>query len=271
MKKIIFLSSLLLPGLTIFYSEPVNTPEMHTKNEKLTLTILYDNYVFNKNLKNSWGFSCLIEGLDKTILFDTGNDDGIMLSNMAALGKDPADVDVVVLSHIHADHTGGLMGFLEKNHEVTVYLPVSFPEQFKKNVTASGARMVEVTGPVKILDEVSTTGEMGTEIIEQSLMITSPNGSIILTGCAHPGIQNIVARSKELGVKDILLVMGGFHLLRTPVDTVRDIAKSFQQMNVKYVAPTHCSGDGTIKEFKAVFGDHCLAAGAGKVIVVDEL
>lgn len=244
---------------------------MLSGSSSLTLTILYDNYPYNNNLKTGWGFSCLIEGLEKTILFDTGDDDGIMLSNMTVLGKDPADVDIVVLSHNHADHTGGLMDFLEKNSHVTVYIPASFPARIRDGIKSSGARIAEVTGPVQIIDGVSSTGEMGTAIIEQSLILSTGKGSIVLTGCAHPGIEEIVTRSKELSKDDILLVMGGFHLLRTGIEQVKAIAENFYSTNVRYVAPTHCSGDGTISEFKNIFGDRCLTAGAGRVIVVDEL
>ena len=130
---------------------------------------------------------------------------------------------------------------------------------------------MEVTGPVQIIDGVTSTGEMGSAIIEQSLILSGRKGTIVLTGCAHPGIEKIVARAKELSKGDILLVMGGFHLLRTRIEEVRAIAESFYSMNIRYVAPTHCSGDGIISEFKNIFGNRCLAAGAGRVIMVDEL
>lgn len=77
-------------------------------------------------------FSCLIEGLDKTILFDTGGNGDILLANMQRLGLDPEDVDAVVLSHIDADHTGGLGAFLARNPDVTVYMPESLPASFQR-------------------------------------------------------------------------------------------------------------------------------------------
>ncbi|HHE48055.1 MAG TPA: MBL fold metallo-hydrolase, partial [Candidatus Acetothermia bacterium] len=94
------------------------------------LTILYDNYPFCPGLRTAWGFSCLVELGEQTILFDTGGSADILLSNMRALGIDPGRIQKVVLSHIHGDHVGGLFGLLEENNAVTVYLPACFPKEF---------------------------------------------------------------------------------------------------------------------------------------------
>ena len=82
--------------------------------DDLKITVVYNNYPYKEDLETGWGFSCLVEGADKTILFDTGGDGAVLLGNMDKLRIDPAVVDVVVLSHIHGDHTGGLEDFLEK-------------------------------------------------------------------------------------------------------------------------------------------------------------
>ncbi len=271
MKRSVIMTCLLFTGLVSFSAEPVNSSVMPPEDVLPVLTILYDNYQFNEDLNTNWGFSCLIEGLDKTILFDTGNDDGLLLSNMSILKKYPNDVDIVVLSHIHADHTGGLRSFLEKNPDVKVYLPASFPDGFKKEVKASCAKMIEVTEPIEIIKGVFSTGEMGTAIIEQSLIIETSKGNIVMTGCAHPGITGIVEKSREISDKKILLVMGGFHLLRTGISEVKRIAEEFLSSGIVYAAPTHCSGDGTIEEFKDVFGEHFLKLGAGRIVDIAEL
>ena len=100
------------------------------------LTILYDNYRVEAALMTGWGFACLIKGLGKTILFDTGDSSPSLLHNMSALGVAPAQIDAVVLSHFHRDHCGGLSGFLENNSDVAVYLPDSFPGRFKDGIKA---------------------------------------------------------------------------------------------------------------------------------------
>ena len=102
---------------------------MDLQPEILTVTIIYDNRVGAEGLKSAWGFACLVEGLEKTILFDTGGDGPTLLGNMAELGIKPRDVDVVVLSHAHWDHTGGLAAFLDVHSAVKVYLLESFPDE----------------------------------------------------------------------------------------------------------------------------------------------
>ena len=158
----------------------------------VAITILYDNNEYDERLATAWGFSCLVEGLDETILFDTGGDGALLLSNMGTLAVDPEDVDDVVISHVHGDHVDGLSGFLRENQEVTVYLPQSFPASIKGSTRDAGADVVEVHGPVEICARVSSTGELGSWIKEQSLMIETSQGLVVITGCAHPGIVDIV-------------------------------------------------------------------------------
>ena len=122
-----------------------------------------------------------------------------------------------------------------------------------------------------LAENVWSTGEMGSEIIEQSLIIQTPKGLVVITGCAHPGIEDIVTKALEIKDEQILLVIGGFHLLRTGTDAVEGIAREFRDKHIQYAAPTHCSGDGTIKVFQEVFGEHYLKVGTGRVIQTAEL
>ncbi len=251
-----------------------NYPNHNNKIEtpkELILTILYDNYNYDENFRSSWGFSCLIECEDWTILFDTGGDDGNLMDNFRAAGKDPGKVDLVVLSHYHWDHTGGLSEFLDYRTGIEVYLPASFPDSFKRDITSKGARPVEVKDAGMIARNVWTTGEMGDEIIEQSLAITTPGGLVILTGCAHPGIERIVEKTARERSENILLTIGGFHLLRTDTKTVESIAADFKEQGTDFIAPTHCSGEVTLDIFRKTFGNRFIQAGAGKVIRTSEL
>ena len=102
--------------------------------KNLSITVVYDNNLYKKGLAASWGFACVIKGAGKTILFDTGGSSAVLLSNMQHLGIDPKEIDIVVLSHIHSDHVGGLNGFLQENMNVTVYLPATFPPGFKESL-----------------------------------------------------------------------------------------------------------------------------------------
>jgi 7,8-dihydropterin-6-yl-methyl-4-(beta-D-ribofuranosyl)aminobenzene 5'-phosphate synthase len=236
----------------------------------LSITVVYDNNPHKQGLQTEWGFSVYITGPAKTILFDTGGS-SVLLDNMKKLAIEPNSIDTVVLSHIHADHTGGLSSFLEKNNNVTVYLPESFPAKFKENSRSYGKKIVEVNEPVKICENIHSTGQLGTTIKEQSLAIRTDKGLVIITGCAHPGIVKITNKAKELLKDDILLVMGGFHLGLVTTGDIESIISSFKQLGVQYVAPSHCTGEKARNLFKQHFGQNYIDIGAGKVISTAEL
>ena len=232
----------------------------------LTITVIYDNNPYKQGLETDWGFSCLITGTEKTILFDTGGDGELLLGNMEKLAIAADSIDTIVLSHIHSDHTGGLRSFLQKNPQITVYLPKSFPERFKDDIRNYQANLIEVEQSLKICEDVYSTGQLGIWIKEQSLIVRTDKGLVIITGCAHPGIVKTVNTAKELLKDDILLVMGGFHLEWASAGKIEKIISDFKQSNVRYVGPCHCSGDKARTLFQKHFGKNYINIGAGKVI-----
>jgi 7,8-dihydropterin-6-yl-methyl-4-(beta-D-ribofuranosyl)aminobenzene 5'-phosphate synthase len=235
--------------------------------EGLTITIVYDNNEYDKRLKTAWGFSCLVEQGDLTLLFDAGGDSPTLLSNMDVLDIDPRDIDIVVLSHIHGDHVGGLGGILAVNEETTVYLPRSFPASFKERAKAH-ARVVEVHDPMEIADGIYTTGELGTGIIEQSLVVKTDLGLVVITGCAHPGVVNIVAKAKEITGEEVYLVMGGFHLGGASKAAIEGIVEDFRELGVRKVASCHCSGDLARNTFERVYEENFILVGVGSKLEV---
>ena len=78
------------------------------------ITILYNNVPHAPGCTCQWGFACLIRGPRDTILFDTGGDGRVLLANMQRLGVEPREIDCVVLSHVHGDHTGGVAALLPR-------------------------------------------------------------------------------------------------------------------------------------------------------------
>ena len=164
--------------------------------ENPVITVIYDNNPYKEGLESSWGFSCLIKGAEKNILFDTGGNGLLFMKNMKKLEIDPDDIDLVILSHIHGDHIGGLYSFLDENNEVVVYIPGSFPESFKENIEKYGTKAVKVKEPLELCKSVYSTGELGTWIREQSLIVQTNKGLIVITGCAHPGIVKIISKAK---------------------------------------------------------------------------
>jgi 7,8-dihydropterin-6-yl-methyl-4-(beta-D-ribofuranosyl)aminobenzene 5'-phosphate synthase len=238
--------------------------------QDINIKIVCDNNPHKEGLETGWGFSCLVGGPEKTILFDTGPG-GSLLGNMEKLAIEPQSIDAVVLSHIHPDHTGGLESFLEKNPEVAVYLPGSFPTRFKDEVQKNGAKVVEVEQPMKICTDVHSTGQHGRWIKEQALIIRTERGLIVISGCAHPGIVNIVTAAKDLMKDNILLVMGGFHLEWTGKGKIEKVISVFKHLQVRYVGPCHGSGDNARSMFEEYFGRNYIKLGAGKVITMADL
>jgi len=235
---------------------------------KISITTVYDNYQVDPKLTTSWGFGCIIRTPKKAILFDTGGDSSILLSNMEKMNIDPKDIDVVVISHIHGDHVGGLNGFLERNGKVKVYIPASFPNSWRKKINSFGTEYQDVKDSVQISDNVYTTGEMGTWIKEQSLVLNGKEGLIVLTGCAHPGVVNIAKKAKQmLADKNIYLVMGGFHLSSASDSKLKSIIEEFRDIGVQKVAPSHCSGDRCREMFREEYKEDYIESGVGKIII----
>lgn len=231
--------------------------------EKVSLTIVYDNNPYDERLKTAWGFACHIDADGMSILFDTGGDHSILLDNMAKSNIDVREIEIIVLSHIHGDHVGGLFGLLELNSQVKVDLPASFPEDFKRRVEGYGYEVIEVKDALKICNGVATAGELGTAIMEQSLVVATVKGLVIVTGCAHPGVANIVKKAKELTGIGVYLVLGGFHLNGAPENTLLSVIEQFRELEVLKVAPCHCSGDRARALFKEEFGADYMEVGVG--------
>ena len=234
--------------------------------DKLSIRIIYDNTDPEEGFEAEWGFSCVIEGGEKTILFDTGGKGDIFMNNLAAAGIPPSDIEIVVISHEHWDHIGGLGAFLEKNPEVAVYIPASFSKEFKDGLKGSCSGLIEVKDPVEIIPGVYSTGDMDGPVREQALAIVTGGGTVVITGCAHPGVDRIVEKAIDVTGEKILFVMGGFHLRGAEKTRLDEIASVFEKCGVKYCGASHCTGDESIAYFRERYGDHYVTLGAGRVI-----
>ncbi len=174
----------------------------------MRLSIVYDNEA-NEGFISDWGFSCLIESGDWKILFDTGASGEILLHNLQQLGIQKEDITVIALSHKHWDHIGGLRAVLHPG--AAVCLPSTFPLKLKKAIAKKATRIVEVSEPKEIVPGVYTTGEVGIPVKEQSLVLETKGGKgvVVVTGCAHPGLEAILEAAKVFG--KLYGVVGGFH------------------------------------------------------------
>jgi len=267
-RMIIFISI----GLWFFaYNHDASLQEIGIESENkrkpdIIITSVYDNYRVDPDLKTAWGFGCLIEASTETILFDTGGDSDILLYNLEKMNIDIRSIQKVVLSHIHGDHVGGLKGFLEQNNQVAVYITQSFPSSIREMIMSQHAEVHEVSKFTKISDFIYSTGELHGPPNEQSLLIDSQKGIVVITGCAHPGIVNIIQKAKELMEKEtIYLALGGFH--QPPLSVVKELKK----MGVKKVAPSHCTGDSVRETFAEEYKEDFIEFGVGQVIKIEKV
>ncbi|RLC38523.1 MAG: MBL fold metallo-hydrolase [Candidatus Nealsonbacteria bacterium] len=237
--------------------------EKKKEASEITLISVYDNYQVNPELKTAWGLGLVIETSFEKILFDTGGDSSILLFNMKKLGIDPKSINKVIISHIHEDHLGGLEGFLKENNQVLVYIPSSFPDSVRKMIKSYGANFVDISRAQEISEFVYSTGELYGPPKEQSLVVNSKKGLIVITGCAHPGIVDVVEKAKEIfPQKNIYLVLGGFH------HPPRKIVYELKKLKVEKVAPSHCSGDLIIEAFKKEYEENFIKNGVGRIIKI---
>lgn len=272
----IFLSFWLLIGLALiamsiecFCQSQNEETKTFPIEGNISIIVVYDNYRVDPNLTTSWGFGCVIKTPITNILFDTGGNSSILLSNMEKMNIDPKDIDIVVISHIHMDHRGGLNGFLERNGNVKVYIPASFLDPIREKIKSYGAEYQDVKDSIQISDNIWTTGEMGTPIEEQSLVLDTKEGLVVITGCAHPGVVSITEKAKQiLPDRNIYLVMGGFHLGSASDLELKSIIKGFRNLGVKKAAPSHCSGDRCRELFKEEYKEDYIENGVGNIIEI---
>ncbi len=229
---------------------------------KGTITIVYDNRLFDSRLATGWGFSCFVEHAGRRVLFDTGGDPAKLHYNLGVLAIDPKDIDAVVLSHEHWDHIGGLDAVIDQNREVMLYFPQGFSGGFREGMAKRGIRCSPVTRLMEMGSGIFIGPQMyrlGPE--EIPLIIQTGSGVSVITGCAHPGILRMVDTVKTQLNSDMDMVLGGFHLGFFP--GLRDIVKRFKELGIKKIGPCHCTDERAIDMFQMEFKDKFIRVGAG--------
>lgn len=286
--------SLLLAGL-LSASLPVAAAADASEGH---ITILYDAFGKRSAMEKDWGYSAFVEYGGKRILFDTGDNPDILSKNAQVKGVDLSRLDFVVLSHRHGDHMGGMDYLLHVNPHVKIYapkesfgvygssLPSSFyrrdeslmpeeryydgspPPTMKFGSAWPRAHFELVENTIKIAPGIHlialVSDKPGTlELRELSLAIETPDGLVLVVGCSHPGIENIVATAASID-RHIHLVIGGLHLVAAQDADIDKVVKSMgETWKVDYVAPGHCTGEPTFAALKKAFGVRYLYAGLG--------
>ena len=261
-------------------------------------TILYDAFGNAENLKKDWGFSVLIEYSGKKILFDTGNNAEVFAENAKAMHVDLKDLDFVVISHRHGDHTSGLNYLLKVNPKVKIYAPAelfgvfgsTLPKGFYKSVSTlpnsmryfNGAEpeafrsgspwpeanfvfvdsLAEIMPGIFLIPTVSNV--KGTlELRELSLAINTPLGLTLVAGCSHAGVEEILSAASAVN-PHIHMLLGGLHLVKTPDADIERIANVLHdKWKIDRIAPGHCTGEPGFAKLKQVFRDSYVYAGLG--------
>jgi 7,8-dihydropterin-6-yl-methyl-4-(beta-D-ribofuranosyl)aminobenzene 5'-phosphate synthase len=262
------------------------------------ITILYDAFGKPSAMEKDWGYSALVEYGGKRILFDTGDNPEILAKNAKAKGADLSRLDFVVLSHRHSDHMGGMDYLLRVNPNVRIYAPkenfgvygFSLPSTFYRRDESLAPEQryydgspppimkfgsawprahfelventMEVAPGIHLISLVSD--KPGTlELRELSLAIETPDGLVLVVGCSHPGIENIVRAAVSIN-KHIHLVIGGLHLVTASDSDIATVVASLHDTwKVDYVAPGHCTGEPTFAALRKAFGDRYVYAGLG--------
>ena len=229
----------------------------------MKFSIVFDNYIANEKLESFWGFSCMI---NDNFLFDTGSNGRALLRNMVKMGFDIEKLKYLFISHPHWDHIGGIDSVVDINRNLILYLPDSLSQLYIRDLkTLSKEVKVINEYPRKLFDGFYTTGVMH-PVGEQSLVIDEGEFGIVVVGCSHPGITNIVKRAKEILNKPILYAIGGFHLMRSSEEEIIEVVKEMKSLGVEYVTPTHCTGDLAIEMFKDEYAENYIPGGVGRII-----
>ncbi|SFV75811.1 Metal-dependent hydrolases of the beta-lactamase superfamily II [hydrothermal vent metagenome] len=216
------------------------------------IQILFDNYEVCNQCQSLWGFSAYLK--EYKLLFDTGSNGRVLLKNMQHLKIDVKEIKYIFITHAHWDHIGGIDSIIELNPNVTLFVPSSLSKHLINDLKTLVKEVVICTKkPQKLFANLYTTGVLGDDIPEQSLIIQNNDKNSVLTGCGHFGIENITKVAQAVIQQNITCVMGGFHLLKSDETTILQTIHTLKQMGVQCAKPTHCSGDKAIQLFSQKF------------------
>ena len=274
----------------------------------MIVKVLVENTSLNDDFLNEHGLSIYVETSHHKILFDLGQT-GIFLNNAVSLGINIRDIDTVVISHGHYDHGGALGKFLTHNSKAKVYLRkdafdthLSIHNDVKRDIgldkkLKDNERIVYVDKEIDIDEELTIFADIKTKDFisksndnlysvvdgyivhddfshEQSLLIRDHGKSLLLAGCAHRGIVNILRRATELNKKDVDYCIGGFHLSsprtgkRESDELINKVSKELLKFNTKYFT-CHCTGIEVYNILKESMKNKLEYAHAGSVFILE--
>lgn len=237
----------------------------------IKITNILDTNSTDPEYITGYGFTCVVETPELTILLDTGdygeaNPDQVILHNMRLSGFTPEDIDVVFISHWHKGK--GLSGFHKENSNVTVYAPMIDYQTPMFRDKSINYEIIDEEWFV-LAEDIYSTGSMNSDYdirFEQALVIDTDDGLIVIISCAHPGILPVLnGILHKFNGKNISLLMGGFHLSGTDELTITNIIQSMIGMGIDRIAPSHCSGKVFEEQAQEIWGENYIVGKAGLV------
>lgn len=236
------------------------------------VTTLVDNDVWKKGLRSSWGLSLYVETVTEekrhTILMDTSGSFEALFENASRLGVNLSSVEAIFISHWHGDHCGSLSHVLPLSQQpIPVYVPSVSPSRIRTIREAQGIPLV-CSRPTEFMEGMMSTGEMWDGISEHSLLVNlRERGLVVLTGCSHPGIMNIIKCAQKVsGIDKIYAVMGGFHVSSTNEGV--KVAEFLGRLGVKLVSPCHCTHTRAKIGIIKIMEEGYIRNGSGKSISI---
>ncbi len=223
----------------------------------MKIKLVYDNNLKAPGFESGWGFSALIETAGRRLLFDTGDNGQKLMGNLKALDVPPGSIDTVILSHDHWDHTGGLKDFLKNNGKADIFIASSFNSDFEKNISFCRASVKRVSKSLKIAEGVITTDELKgfTGPDEIGLILSSSKGSVLICGCAHPGVVAMVRNAAEITGGVVYAVFGGAHFYKSGESEIKKTMNELRAEGVKKSGLCHCTGDVAMDMFRKAWED----------------
>ncbi len=258
---------------------------------KTKLTVIVDN-ISSEDLCGEWGLSILVQHNDKKILVDAGSTD-LFAENLKKLGFDIKDIDYGVLSHAHYDHANGIPRFFEDNAKAKFYFRETTAENcyakkfiFKKYIgipkhilTDHADRIELVSGDYKLCDGAyliphKTEGldAIGKRELmykrtkrgfipddfshEQSLVLDTQKGLVIINSCSHGGPVNIIKEIKStFPDRHVYGLIGGFHLFNKSDEEIRNVSLEIEKTGIDYVCTGHCTKNRAYAIMKEILKD----------------
>lgn len=209
------------------------------------------------------------------LLFDTYGVPAIFQRRLQEEGIDVSAIRDIVISHDHWDHTCGLWSLMLQTKGCRVHVCPRASSALVKNIELFGGAVNVCGGFQPIREGWVSTGEMpaaynGNNLYEHALVLKSSMGSVVVTGCAHPGICSILEKVRQRFPGSIYLVLGGFHLLDAADAEIVKIIDRMKDLGVANVAPTHCTGERATELFQERFGSHFVAIRNGSHVEIPE-